>query len=262
MSTSNSAAVAPQPAGPALRLDQVSFHWPSGDPVFTGLELELGTGELLGLVGPNGSGKTTLLRLLAGLLEPSAGHIEVFGTSPAAAREHLAYVPQHAAIPPDVPASVLDVVLGGRLRFSSWGFRFAAEDHNAARGALERTGCLQLVDRPFGTLSGGQRQRVLIARALASPCRLLLLDEPTANVDARATHAILEVLDGLRGQLTMVLVSHDLGMLCERATRIAWLHGRLDLLDPHGGAIDRLHAEVCGRLGAPTPPPRLDLDAR
>lgn len=242
----------------ALELRDVSFHWPSGDPVFHHIGLALPIGAALGLVGPNGSGKTTLLRILAGLLPPSTGEVTVLGRSPHQARSRIAYVPQHAAIPPDVPATVLDVVLGGRLRGASWGFRFSAADRAAAEEALERTECGALAARAFGTLSGGQRQRVLIARALAAPCELLLLDEPTANIDARATHTILEILDRLQGRLTMILVSHDLGMLCERCSKIGWLHGHLDLLDPAGRQIHDLHAEVCGRLGAPTPPPRLD----
>lgn len=245
---------------PAITLAGVGFCWPGGDRVFANLDLELDRGALLGLVGPNGCGKTTLVKLLVGLLAPTEGQVRILGRSPRDVRDRIAYVPQHASIDAQVPATVLDVVLGGRLRGSSWGFRWRRTDLDAARAALDRTDCGPLADRAFATLSGGQRQRVLIARALAAPCELLVLDEPTANVDHRATHAILDVLDTLRGELTMVLVSHDLAMLSSRATSIAWLHGSLELLDPQPGSFDRIHAEMCGRLGGPLPPPRVHAE--
>lgn len=241
---------------PAIRLSEVGFAWPGGDPVFTGVDLTVAEGELVGLVGPNGSGKTTLLLLVVGLLQPTSGRVELFGRPPREARDRVAYVPQHSAIPADAPVTALDIVLLGRLGRSSWGMRWPRRDREAALAALARADCAALAERPFGTLSGGQRQRVLVARALAAEPRLLVLDEPTANVDARATHALLELLDRLREALTIVLVSHDLGLLASRASRIAWLHGRLELVEPGGDAIEHLHHHLCGLIGAPVPPTR------
>jgi len=144
---------------------------------------------------PNGAGKTTLIKLILGLLSPDRGTIRVFGQRPEAARQRIGYVPQYAKYDPQFPISVLDVVLmgrlGGTLRNS-----YSPQDRDRAMAALGQTGLTDLAVRPFASISGGQRQRTLIARALASGGDILILDEPTANIDHESE---LQFLDLLRG---------------------------------------------------------------
>ena len=167
---------------------------------------------IVGIVGPNGGGKSTLMRLLLGLLTPQRGKIRVFGTTPVAARPHIGYMPQYHQLDAAFPVTVFEVVLMGRMRKGFWG-RYAAADREAARRALEEMGIPELASRSFSELSGGQRQRVLIARALASEPELLLLDEPTANIDPGAEEQFYATLDVLRKRMTVLTVSHDLGFV-------------------------------------------------
>ena len=147
------------------------------------------------IVGPNGGGKSTLLKLLLGLLTPTAGTIRIFGRSPVEARSRIGYMPQYHKLDAAFPVSVLEVALMGRMRRNFWG-RYTREDRQAALAALDEMGIADLEKRSFSALSGGQRQRVLIARALAGEPELLLLDEPTANIDPGAEeqfHGALEL---------------------------------------------------------------------
>jgi zinc transport system ATP-binding protein len=185
----------------------------------------------VGLIGPNGGGKTTLLRILLGILEPQAGVVRVLGRRPQEVSRRIGYVPQHAQIDIRFPASVVDVVLTGRLGLAPWGFRYTRDDFDAARAAMERVGIADLGRRGIGELSGGQRQRVLIARALASEAEILLLDEPMAGVDLHMEKDILETLLLLNGQLPIVLVSHDLGFISAHVKRVACLNRTLVVHD-------------------------------
>lgn len=206
----------------AVEMRGVWFAHRRGTPVLVDVDLAIERGERLAMIGPNGGGKTTMLRLLLGLLEPDAGTIEVLGGRPAQVLDRLAYVPQHAAIDVSVPASVLDVVLMGRLRQSPWGLRFGRRERLRAAAALDRVGLSPLASRPLRELSGGQCQRVLIARALIAEPELLLLDEPTTAVDADNEATILASLQDL-GDVTVILVSHDLelvGRYCNRAVQV------------------------------------------
>jgi len=200
---------------------------PAASPVLEDVSLQIAADEFLGVIGPNGGGKTTLLKLMLGLLRPQRGSVEVFGRSPAQVRRHIGYVPQHARIDPTVPATVLDVVLTGRLSLSSWGPRYAQEHVQAAMGALRQTGTEDLAHRAIGTLSGGQRQRVLIARALAADARLLLLDEPTAGVDPHMERGLTDLLHQLNQRLPIVVVSHDVSFVTAHLKRVACLSRRL-----------------------------------
>lgn len=168
------------------------------------------SGDYVGIIGPNGGGKTTLLKLILGFLKPTSGKIRVFGQPPPADLSRIAYVPQAMRFDKQFPISVLEVVLLGRLSHLPWYGRYSNEDLQAARNALERVGLLSLQHHPFGTLSGGQAQRTLIARALVSNPELLLLDEPTASIDAQAQADIYRVLEDLRGSMTILMVTHDL----------------------------------------------------
>ena len=200
-----------QAAEAVVQFDGVSFSY-GERPVLQDVTFTLRRGEFVAVLGPNGGGKTTLLRLILGLLEPASGSIHVFGSSPREAGDRLGYVPQYLRFDPRFPVQVLDVVLMGRLGPGRAGF-YRAADREAARGALAAVGVEELAGRSFAELSGGQRQRVLIARALACRPELLLLDEPTANVDRVAERMLQELLSELGRRLTVRLVSHDVGFV-------------------------------------------------
>lgn len=166
--------------------------------------------DSLCVVGPNGGGKTTLIRLILGLLKPDCGVIKLFGRNPEDTRARVGYVPQHANYDPLFPVTVMEVVLMGRLGKSFSG-RYSRSDKEAASAALAEMQLSETAGRPFADLSGGQRQRVLIARALASDSRMLILDEPTANIDTQVESHLFEILLELNKRMTILMVTHDLG---------------------------------------------------
>ncbi len=215
---------------PAVELRNVTFRYPGGETlpaVIDDVTLRVEADDYLGLIGPNGGGKTTLLRIMLGLLRPQRGTVTVLGGTPLQVRSRIGYVPQHAQIDTSVPASVLDVVLMGRLGHSPWGVRFSGEDTDRARAALELAGVQGLAERPLASLSGGQRQRVLIARALVSEAEILLLDEPMAGVDAPMEQSLHELLERLNEQLPIVIVSHDVAFVDSGLKHVACINRRL-----------------------------------
>lgn len=197
---------------PVIHCADMSFAYDQ-KPILEKVNLNVPEGDFVSVVGPNGSGKTTLLRLALGLLKPTAGRIEVFGKSPDQARGRIGYVPQHPRLDPLFPVTALDVTLMGRLGrtrpFGSW----LRGDRNKAMESLAEVGLADHHDQHFASLSGGQKQRVLIARALAGDPQMLLLDEPTAGLDAHVEESFYRLLQSLNKSLTIVLVSHDLGFV-------------------------------------------------
>jgi iron complex transport system ATP-binding protein len=189
-------------------------------------------GEWLGLIGPNGAGKTTVLRAIAGLV-PFAGVVRLEGcstlslTRPRLARR-VALVPQAPSTPPEM--TVAEYVLLGRSPYIGYLAREAGSDRAAAGGALERLALLPYAERSLGSLSGGERQRAVLARALAQAAPLLLLDEPTAALDLGHQQQALELVDSLRRDegLTVVSALHDLTLAGQYADRLVLLdHGSL-----------------------------------
>jgi len=168
--------------------------------------------DLACIVGPNGGGKTTLLKLILGLLRPKTGEVRVFGLPPVQARRRIGYMPQFSIFDPQFPATVMDIVLMGRVE-RRWGGPYRRADKKAALNALDQVGMMDLTGRLFNALSGGQRQRVLIARALASDPDLFLLDEPTANIDVVIESKLFEILKELNRRMTILLVTHDLSFV-------------------------------------------------
>ncbi|MBN2218270.1 MAG: metal ABC transporter ATP-binding protein [Pirellulales bacterium] len=207
---------------PAISVENVSFFF-GPMPVLEQVNFSVARGESISIVGPNGGGKTTLLKLVLGLLHPDEGRIRVLGQSPIDARLRMGYMPQRAEHDLQFPVTVLDVVLMGCLGKPGVSGLFGwhgPAGRRAAVEALDRVGMADYRRRSFAALSGGQRQRVLIARALASRPELLLLDEPTANVDVASETRLLEVLRQLEQEMTIVVVSHDLGFVAEIVRKV------------------------------------------
>jgi zinc transport system ATP-binding protein len=214
------------PDVPAIDLFGISFSY--GDAVILkDVNLSIAEKDFLGIIGPNGSGKTTLLKIILGLLKPSSGTAKIFGDEPVRARKLIGYVPQHADLDRNFPVNVMDVTLMGRLSRTSLFGRYSKADREAAEAALEDMVVADLMKKSFGNLSGGQRQRVLIARALASQPRLLLFDEPTANVDTKAENDIYELLSKLNESTTIAMVSHDIGFVSSYVKHVACLNRTL-----------------------------------
>jgi zinc transport system ATP-binding protein len=209
-----------------ITLQDLSFSYGAA-PVLEHVDLAVEEGEFLGIVGPNGGGKTTLLKLVLGLLEPASGSISVLGQPPAQARRSIGYVPQFATLVRDFPITVEGAVLLGRLGSTRWLGGYRAADRATARDAMAEARILDLAARPLGTLSGGQLQRVLIARALAAQPKILMLDEPTANIDLRVEADIFELFKRLNEHITIIVVSHDVGFISHYVSRVACLNRTL-----------------------------------
>ena len=188
--------------------------------ILSGLDLGLARGSFTGLLGANGSGKTTLLKTIAGILPPVAGQISFH--PPAV----LGYVPQRDQLDSVFIFSAFEVALMGVCGRVGAGRRIPREERERVHECLRQTGADEFARQLFSELSGGQKQRVLIARALAAQADLLILDEPTAGIDAAATQAIMELLAQLNRErgLTVLMVNHDLPAVRRSARDIVWLH--------------------------------------
>ena len=169
---------------PIVEFEDVSFAY-DGMVVLEDVNLHIHDKEFVWIVGPNGGGKTTLMKIILGLLTPSGGSVEIFGTSPLKARSRIGYMPQHAYLDQRFPITVLEIILMGQLKKGIKAGLFSSRDRRAAFETLELIGMSDLSGRPFGELSGGQQRRLLIGRALVAKPDMLLLDEPMANRDRR-----------------------------------------------------------------------------
>ncbi len=228
------ATATPTPASgaePLVTLRGVRFGY-GGESVLDGIDLAVARGEVLGLLGPNGSGKSTLLKIILGLVRPDEGEVTLFGRPAARFKERwrIGYVPQRLAnFDPQFPATVAEVVEMGRYARLGPLRRPGAADRAAVERALAAVEMAPYRDRRIGRLSVGQQQRAFIARALAGDAELLILDEPTAAVDAAAQEAFYHLLEHLNEDygLTIVLVEHDLGMVAAHVDSVAVLNRRI-----------------------------------
>jgi len=188
--------------------------------VLHNVDLSIPDKSLVAVVGPNGGGKTTLMKLALGLLKPRRGTVRVFGDAPERRRRSIGYVAQHLRFDPAFPVSALDVVLMGRAD-RHWLGPHRRGDRAKAAEALERVRLGHLGRRALAHLSGGERQRALIAQALVTDPDLLILDEPTANVDTTVEHEIYDLLHKLNERMTIVVVSHNLNVVTRHASHVA-----------------------------------------
>jgi zinc transport system ATP-binding protein len=188
----------------------------AGRPVLRGIDLTVGPGDVVALLGANGSGKSTLVRSMLGLTPLHSGDVRLFGTPLEDFKEwrRIGFVPQRVTATAGVPASVWEVVASGRLAHRRLLQPLRRADRQAIREAIDAVGLTDRLHDGVATLSGGQHQRVLIARALAGGPDLLVLDEPTAGVDLASQDALASILRHLAGAgTTIVLVAHELGPL-------------------------------------------------
>ncbi|WP_456403646.1 metal ABC transporter ATP-binding protein [Thiolapillus sp.] len=209
-----------------ILIEDVSFSY-GGIPVLEHVSLEVPELEFLGIVGPNAGGKSTLLKIILGLLKPQHGKVQVLGATPRQARRDLGYVPQYPAFARDFPVTVEQVVLMGRLGQSHIIGGYSRRDREIARRVMEETEIGNLAQRRIDQLSGGQLQRTLVARALACEPKILLLDEPTANIDMRVENELFDLLKILNQRMTILVVSHDIAFISGYVHRVACLNRTL-----------------------------------
>lgn len=184
-----------------------------------GVTADLPAGAVTALVGPNGAGKSTLLDVLAGVLAPTCGCVEC------PCRLSVTYVPQRSAVAADLPLTVADTLAMGRWRERGVWRRLRRADHDLVAHSAERMGLTALLDRPLSAVSGGQRQRALVAQGLVARADVLLVDEPTAGVDAATQVVLLEALarEAARGAV-VVHATHEPAAI-EAADRVVALAG-------------------------------------
>ncbi len=224
----------------ALQFKDVCFAYERQE-VLHNVDLSVPDKSLVAVVGPNGGGKTTLVKLGLGLLKPRRGTVHVFGDAPERRRHSIGYVAQHLGFDPAFPVSAMDVVLMGRAD-RHWLGPYRRGDRAKATEALERVRLEHLNHRSLAHLSGGERQRVLIAQALVADPELLLLDEPTANVDTTAEHEIYDLLRDLNEHMTIVVVSHNLNVVTRHASHVACINRTASLARPDKLSENELHA--------------------
>ncbi|MEM2108922.1 MAG: ABC transporter ATP-binding protein [Candidatus Odinarchaeota archaeon] len=211
-----------------------------GYNVLEDVSLSIFEHDLLAVIGVNGGGKSTLLKVIAGLIKPFKGEVKVFGNSPEKARDFIGYLPQYNVFDLNFPITVLDVVLTGILGKKLLLKNYSKEDREAAFEALKTVKMAGFEDRKLGSLSGGQLQRVLIARAIIKKPRLLLLDEPTSSLDSDMQKSFYELLLELKNKMSIIIVSHDIGVISSYVDKMACLNKRLYYHGPVEGALATL----------------------
>lgn len=195
---------------PAIETHDLAVSY-RGNPVLRGVDIQIPSGSLTGIMGPNGAGKSTLLKAIMGMLTPDAGWVKLLGQPLSQVLGRVGYVPQRETVDWDFPVTVMDVALMGTCAGLGW-FKRPGKRHRArALAALRDTGMEDLAHRQIGELSGGQQQRTFLARALAQDADVYLMDEPFAGVDAASERAIVSLLEKMRDAgKTVVVVHHDL----------------------------------------------------
>lgn len=209
---------------PIIALEHVRIQFGQQN-ILEDVSLAVNQGEFIVILGPNGAGKTTLLKLLLGLLKPSAGVVQVFGHSPRRGNEAIGYAPQHRVLETDLALRARDVV-GFGLDGNHWGIGLPSPRRRATieKALLEVDAC-DFADAPIGQLSGGEQQRLLIAQALLTNPRLLLLDEPLANLDISHEQEIVELVARVCRvrKVAVMLVTHDINPLMPVVDRVLYM---------------------------------------
>jgi zinc transport system ATP-binding protein len=211
----------------AIHIENLSVNY--GQTIaISNISMDVEEGQFLGIMGPNGGGKSTFLKSILGLIPITSGNIQIYGNKISKNKAMIGYVPQFATMDKIFPISCLEVVLTGCLKSGlSPFYRFTKDEKHIALNNLEIVGIQKLADKQVSQLSGGEFQKMLIARALAVNPKILLLDEPTASVDAKSKEQIYKLLEELNKEMTIVLVTHDLAAISSNVKSLACLNGSL-----------------------------------
>jgi ABC-type Mn2+/Zn2+ transport system ATPase subunit len=211
---------------PILAVSDVTLRY-NGKAALDRVSFELITGEQVAVVGPNGAGKSTLFKIIAGVLPPTAGQVQVYGYGPGG-HICIAYVPQRSQVDWSFPVNVADVVMMGRVGKLGLFRRPGKRDWDYVHQCLQVVAMDDLAGRQIGELSGGQQQRVFIARALAQEAELMLMDEPLTGLDVNSQEDIFAILAELRQRrVTVLIATHDLNLAAERFDRVMLLNHQL-----------------------------------
>lgn len=219
----------------ALELENITVNLNS-TPILENINIKVDMNDFLAIIGPNGGGKSTLLKTILGLIKPQNGEIKILGKKKEDALKLIGYLPQKSYFELNFPINVFDVVLMGR--YNGLFKRYSNEDKKAVLNSLKAVNMDKFRDRQISELSGGQMQRVFIARALVREPKLLLLDEPTASVDPKMQESFYELLSSLKHKMTIILITHDVGVASSYVDDIACLNRKLFYHGtPEGSAV-------------------------
>lgn len=199
-----------------IHFEDVTFGYNS-HIILEDVNFSVDKNDIVSIVGPNGGGKTTLLRLILGLLKPQSGKILINGKPPEHTQKIMGYVPQYISLDKKFPITVREVILSGRIRPSGF---YTKKDRIIADKAMENLELEHLKKERFSEISGGQAQRMLIARAIVSEAEILLLDEPTSNIDNPSQNRLNSILKDLSSKMTILIVTHDTGFVSEITDRV------------------------------------------
>jgi zinc transport system ATP-binding protein len=218
---------------PVIEIRDVSYS-KNGREILSHVDLVVNQGDFYAIIGPNGGGKTTLLRIMLGLIPPGSGNVAVFGRPPDEVRDRIGYVPQFKTFDFSYPITVREMIRSGLMGHGRGvSRRISPGQEQEVDRVMESLGLSRLASQQVGRLSGGEQQRAIVARALVGDPDLLVLDEPTVYVDAPTELQFLDLLDVLRRTKTLVMVTHDIGVLPSHVNRIACLNHSIFT---HGGA--------------------------
>ncbi|MCF6244670.1 MAG: ABC transporter ATP-binding protein [Sulfurovum sp.] len=220
---------------PVIEIHNLTFGYEK-QPVLENIELNVEEKDFLAIIGPNGGGKSTLLKLILGIHDSKKGTIKVLEKKPKQSLTQIGYVPQNTNVNTDFPIKVIEVVMMGHVDGKRPLFGYGKDEMLCAMGALKQVSMADFAQTKIGSLSGGQRQRVMIARALCAHPRILILDEPTSSIDITGQREIYELLRALNKHMTIIVVSHDISVILEYATKAAHVNRTLsfhDISDKH-----------------------------
>ena len=199
--------------------------------VLEDINFKIEKNDFLTIIGPNGGGKSTLLKLILGIHSLQEGSIKIFNKQHLGQIHNVGYVPQNTNVNLNFPITVTEVVMMGQNNLSKRLFGYKKEEKQRAHEVLKKVGMLDFAQNKISNLSGGQRQRVLIARALFSNPKLLLLDEPTSNIDINGCEQIYSTLEELNKEITVVVVSHDISVILKYASKAFYINKKLTYHD-------------------------------